>query len=260
MAETSFSRIDHRTPLVRPEVNRTGPGWDPTVAPPGSAREDRTTHLPFVVPGGLPPAAPVPAPPPPTEAELRERLSAACEARRDADAALARAQTAHDRAVRHVERSEAALSRFATLDQAVTEHTIEALRCDAGRVSTELPEELKRLLADRDLARVDLAAAGRALEVLSAELASARDGAAAATKRVDAPVCALLARAGDAVAREHAEAVAVVDRLFADLVGLDRFISPRGGHLSQAVREALMAPPIDRRGMGRKAHPRETAR
>ena len=45
MAETSFSRLDHRAPLPQATVNRTGSGWGDVAG--RVDRSDTTTYLPL---------------------------------------------------------------------------------------------------------------------------------------------------------------------------------------------------------------------
>ena len=166
-AASEFSKLDHRVPLQRAEVNRVGSGWsDPRVD-----RRDAVTHPALYVPGRgeLPPAAEPPPPPPPrilSEVERREVLREAISARDAAKIALDSAVERHDRAVRDEARCRTALAGYATLPAEIGVHKERALRQGAD---ASLPETLRSRLQERGAAEADLAAAQRAVEVFGHE-------------------------------------------------------------------------------------------
>jgi hypothetical protein len=226
MPESSFAKLDHRVPMARADVNRIGPGWDPNLAPEGSTRADPTTYFPLVAPGGLP-SEPLPGPaasppPAPTEAELRETLEQCISAKAFADTNLQRAQETHDRAGRHVERCRTALENFATLDDEVTEATVEALRSGDGRPRVDLSDELRRRVSERNIARDDLVAAERAAVVLAEGLTASRVDADAAMKAARTAAVAVVALEAEAMALRVLQLEAEAARIREAMFGFDR--------------------------------------
>jgi hypothetical protein len=76
----------------------------------------------------------------------------------------------------------------------VTTATVSALRTEAGRV--DLPDNLRQRMADREIARIDLATAARAAEVRQSGQAEASKKAADAAKTVDHAIARVLALIG----------------------------------------------------------------
>jgi hypothetical protein len=195
-------------PVARAEVNLRG-DWTRYSEP------HVETALPLILPGGNPPAprpVALPPPPPPSEAELRERLATALERKRTADAKLAAAEAAHDRALQRAEHCKATLEGFADLDDAITAHTVEALRCDAGRLDPAMTEEMELLLADRTTAQVSLTTANRATAILSEELTDARAAATHVTRAAREAGLAVLAVEAMRLVQRHEELVAETER------------------------------------------------
>jgi hypothetical protein len=105
--------------------------------------------------------APTPPPPaPPTEQELRALLTQRVDAHRKANAALATAMEAHERAQQHIASIRAKLIGYDDIDAAMTEHTIEQLR-DAGRPQIALPDELRQQIGWSGPCRLTPSSAGR---------------------------------------------------------------------------------------------------
>jgi hypothetical protein len=107
-----------------------------------------------------------------TEGERRQGLVDALAARRTAQDALRAAEQAHQRGLDHQRRCQSRMAAYATLDAQVTEATLAALRNEAGRVD-ELPAELRALVGEREVARVDLLGADEAIAVLLREMTAA---------------------------------------------------------------------------------------
>jgi hypothetical protein len=109
-----------------------------------------------------------------------------------AEETLSRAQSVHERAEHHREKCTRRLAEYATLDAEVVEHKVLALKCDVGRMDVDLPDALRRRIADRDLARTDLSTAESAAAVFLAEMAQASAAAGDAAKAVRAADAAVL--------------------------------------------------------------------
>jgi hypothetical protein len=166
-AASEFSKLDHRWPLQRAEVNRIGNGWGETRVD----RRDAVTHPALYVPsrGELPPAVEPSPPPPPlvlSEAERREVLREAISARDAAKIALDSAVERHERAVRDETRCRTALAGYDTLQAEIGVSKENALRAGSD---ASLPGGLRMRLQDRAAAEADLAAAQRAVEVFGRE-------------------------------------------------------------------------------------------
>ena len=197
MAETLFSKLDHRAPLARAEVNRIGTGWNDPAA--RVDRSDNTTYLPLQMPGvGNPsPSQTEPAPPPPTESELREVLAQTIASKQFADDQLARAQASAARAALHVAQCKSHVATFDDLDDQITERTVEALRSGDGRPRGGMDDDLRLRVAERDVARASAAAAERAqavLDVAALEASVEADHAAQAARRAAVAVAAIEAQ------------------------------------------------------------------
>jgi hypothetical protein len=157
----------------------------------------------------------------PSEAELRNQLQHACDAQRQADENLRRAEAAHERAELHLQKSQQRLAEFATLDEEIAANTLEALRCDAGRLSPDLSEAMEQRLVAREKARTEAAAADHAEKVLLAERgeASAKAGdAAKAAKRV---ACAVLNTVAEGIAVSFYASMEKAGRCVRALIGLN---------------------------------------
>jgi hypothetical protein len=247
-------KLDHTIPIARAEVNRVGPEWLQTATT--AEAYDSNIHLtdPRDVPDtiermrqvGEPPLPERPRPPPaPTESELRERLSETLVVKQEADAAVATAMAARDRAQQLLVERQNALAGFGGLDQQITQHTVERLR-ENGRA--DLPDSLRERLAQRERARGDLAASEGALAVLSNELVDARNAAEAATRiATNVALAVLNTRIVQTVTRYQA-ALAEAEGSYRELAEYDRFIAARGV-LPFSVASVMRAPPIDYRAM-----------
>jgi hypothetical protein len=231
-------------PIARAEINRVGAGWDG----PTRAEAVAPLALPLTVPGGLPEAVAPPPPPPPTEAELRERLSLARAFKHAATETLKRAEAAHQRAEVHRENCARSLANYAHLDAAIAEHTIQALRCDAGRLDPSLSDEAEVALAERDSLRAQLTAADTALSTFRRELAEASQRAGDAARDADRAAVKVLACTAERLAQKHADAVRETTRLFELLASFDRVTGTRGSSLPRSVRSVLVDALPDPRG------------
>jgi hypothetical protein len=207
-------------------------------------RLDPTTNLPFEK---YPPPEPPPIPVPPTEQELRVKLQEVIAAQKVAEETLSRLQSTHERAEHHRQKCSRRLAEYATLDAEVVELKVTALKCDVGRIDVDLPDELRRRIADRDLARTDLQATEQALSRLRADLAEASAVAGDAAKAVDALLCAVLNAKAEGIAVQDQALMSDAERCARSLAAFDKFITPRGGMLPGSVRDVLMAEPTDMR-------------
>ena len=196
-ATNQFAKLDHRVPIARAEVNRVGGGW---VDPAGRVdRDDRTSHLPLTLPGGLP-APPLEASPtPPSETELRATLAQCIASKQFVEAQLQRAQATADRGRQHVESCRARVASFASLDDDATAATIEALRGEGGRLDPD--DGLRKRRIEREIARDDLAAAERAASVLDMPPLEARVDADHALEAARAAAVAVAALTAEQMAR-----------------------------------------------------------
>jgi hypothetical protein len=242
MPETRFERLDPRAPLPQPTVRHVGAGWD--IGDMRVERLDRTTNLPFE---SLPPAEPQPLPERPSDAELRKQLQIACDAQKVADETLRRAEAAHERAEHHLQKCQRRLAEFATLDDEIAANTLEALRCDAGRLSPDLSEEMELRIADREKARTELAAAEHAAAVLLTERAEASAAAGRAAEATDRVACAVLNSAAEGIAARFFASMREAERCVRTLAGFDMYATGRGVPLPGLVTEVLMAEPRDLR-------------
>jgi hypothetical protein len=226
-----------------PEPTRSVRGPFAGALPHQFERRDPRGHFPLYAPLADEPQ-PEPQPPPPvsaaSESEMRTALAAANEAHRVAEAKLSDANTAADRAQRHVADCKSALAAFTMLDDDVTAATVSALRSEAGRV--DLPDDLRQRLAHREIARVDAVAAERAADVLLGERAEASNNAAAAAKAVDQAIARVLAFTGDAIALEALWHRAEAERRRQSLIAFDRYLTPKNVSLPPRVRSLLGQP------------------
>ena len=242
MPETSWDKLDHRAPFERAEVNRVGPGWD--IGDMRVERLDRTTNLPFEpVPATQPQALPVR----PSDEQLRRQLQAAIDARAIANEKMQRAEAAHERAEFHLQKCQRRLAEFATLDEEIAANTLEALRCDAGRLSPDLSEEMELRIADREKARTEAAAAEHAAAVLLAERAEASSAAGETAKAVERVMCAVLNSTAEGIAVHFFASMREAERCMRSLAGFGKFVTGRSGMLPGLVRDVLLAEPRDMR-------------
>jgi hypothetical protein len=235
MAESDLAKTSYRG-VARAEINIvTPPDLDAAMR---TIKDDLHTYEPLIGPGHFAPGFAPPEPPAPTEQQLRERLVAALDAEHQADDRLALAQSAHVRALRHVEQCQAALDAFANLDDEIAASTIAQL-VDADRSRIELAVDLHDRIAEREMGRVALQAARTADETLSRDLTEARGKAAEAGRRADALIAAVLSFKAQAVAERHAalleQAAAVAETLHA----FNQFAANRLYTMPQTVRAVL---------------------
>jgi hypothetical protein len=242
MPETKWERLDHRQPFERAEINRVGPGWNQYDL--RTDRQDQSLNLPFE---SLPPAEPQPLPARPSDAELRQQLQIALDAQKIVEQTLSRAEAAHERAVHHVEKCQRRLAEYATLASELVEHKVTALKCDVGRLDVDLPDGLRRRIADRDLSRSDLQAAEDAAAFLTKELAQAASEAGDAAKAVAALSCAVLNSTAEGIAVHYFASLREAERCVKTLTAFDMYSTGRGGTLPGLVLEVLMGEPKDLR-------------
>jgi hypothetical protein len=224
MAENSFAGLTPGIGLDRAEVNRVGEGWAHSDR---VERPDYTLNLPF---DKVPPRRVVVSPPQPSESELREQLAAAIEAQRTAGETLERAEAAHERAEQHKTRCQQRAAEYAGLDETIAAATIEALRCDAGRLSPDMSEAHELAIDDRARAHAELQAAGTALATFLAERAQASEAYGTASTATDVLVARVLAHtAAEALAVEHEAHLARAATIRTTLVAFDHYRTGRGG-------------------------------
>ena len=241
-ATTNLRGLDPRAPMPRAEVNRVGPGWDPSLGGHTDAA-DRTVHMPLRDDVGLPAMVTPPAPPvtPLSEEALRECLAVATSAKTEALAAHEAARAAHDRAAALVAGRQAILAGFDDVDDEAETTTIAALKAAAATI---LSPTLRTRMVDREVARADLIAAERAMESLARELAAARTAADEAEKAQVRAVDAVLSREAGKIATEYDRLRAEAARQRDRLIAFDRFTSPREGQIPAQVREIILASPM----------------
>jgi hypothetical protein len=220
MPTNDFAGLDPHVSIDRAEVNRVGEGWAHSDR---VERPDYTLHLPF---DKVPPQPPITPQPQPTQAEVREQLGRAIEAQRAAGETLERAEAAHERTEAHLAKCQQRAAQYAGLDQAIAAATIEALRCDAGRLSPDLTEEHELAIDDRARASAELAAAETALATFRAEHAEASAAYGNAAKAADALIARVLAHIAEAIAIEHEGLLERAKMLRGVMVGFDRFATP----------------------------------
>jgi hypothetical protein len=196
-----------------------------------------------------PPPQATPAPPPPTEQELREQLAAASRLKSESETALGRAQAAHDRAEHHVAKCRQRAASYVGLDDAIAASMVEALRCDAGRVSADLTEEQELAIGDREKARAELTAAENALNVFRAEYAQASSAHGDAARAVDMLIACVLATHAEAIAVEHEALGARAQMLRGVMISFDRFATPYGAPIPNVLRHVYTQ--IDRSAFAR---------
>jgi hypothetical protein len=102
-----------------------------------------------------------------------------------------------------IARTRSIISRSVSNDGEVVEHKITALKCDVGRIDVDLPDDRRRRIADRDLARTDLAATKQATSILRADLAEVSAAAGDVAKSVEALLCAVLNTQAEGIAVRH---------------------------------------------------------
>ena len=236
MAESSFSRLDHRAPLPQATVRQVGSGWNSTGA---VDRADATTYLPISLAGDAPAPQPVEPPPEPSEQELRGDLAQRILAMQFSNAQLERATATHQRATAYVERCRAHLQTFDNLDDEAAAAAIVALSSDAGRIDPA-DDGMRKRRIERDVARDAVTAATRATAVLAEALAEAGDDAAKAatvTRRAAVAVAAMIAeRLAQKVVDLEDEAKRIRERVY----GFDRIAAGTGQlPLPPALRDVI---------------------
>jgi hypothetical protein len=189
----------------------------------------------------------LPLPVRPSETELRRQLQHAVDAQRIADENLRRAEAAHERAEHHLQKCQSRVAEFLTLDEEIAANTLEALRCDAGRLSPDLSEEMEQRLIERERARTEAAAADHAVKVALAERAEASAKAKDAAKAAKRVACAVLNTVAEAIAVSfHASMQEAACRARA-LAGFNMLAGMCGGVLSGLVHGVLIDDPRDMR-------------
>jgi hypothetical protein len=240
MPETKWEKLAPRVPIQRAEdfLHLVGGGWGAVQG--RVEKADGTFHQPF--PAGIPVAQPAgppqERPPRPSETELRqhlaERVALAVEALAQHDAAI----TARARASEMRERCTAALTQYDGLDNEITRATVEALCDEAGRPD-HLPPALDEKLSARDRARIDLGRAVAAEQVLTDEVASAKDRLTVREQGVHAAALPLLAIPAESIATEIREHEAAIHRLHAKLMGFDMLCAGFPQHMPGNVSDVL---------------------
>jgi hypothetical protein len=212
--------------VERAELNRVGPGWSDDRV---ERHPDYDLHLPLVdtrFDMTPPPITPAPLP---NEQELRGQLAEALRIKSECETMAGRAQAAHDRAERHVERCKGRVAEYAGLDSAIAASTVEALRCDEGRMSPDMTEEQEIAIGDRELARAELTAAESALTTFRSEYAEAAEALGTASETADLLIAKVLVFEAERLALAHEEAMATATMLRGVLIGFDRFRTPQRG-------------------------------
>ena len=238
-ATNEFAKLDFRQPIARAEINKVGAGWDIPVGT--TVRDDRTTHLPLTMPGGLQPQPLEPPPPPPTEAELRATLAQANAAWAFADEGLQRAKASADRAAQHVAQCKAHAATFDDLDDQITERTVEALRSGDGRPRGGMDDDLRQRVAERDVARASAVAAERAQPVLDAAALEAGVGADLALKAARSAAVAVMAGEAERLAQRVVDLEDEAERTRDALIAFDRVSASTEQPLPAAVFAVVVA-------------------
>jgi hypothetical protein len=236
MPKSDISRLNHRAPIDRAQVNIAPSNPDAMLR---ATADDGRVYLPLIDPTGSthgysPPGA-LSAP---SEVALREQLATALEEQREAEERLAAAQDAHIRALRHVEACQVAADAYARLDEVVAAAIVAQL-IDTERACIALDATLHEKIAARSLALVTLQAARAADEMLTRNLAAARGVRVEAETAVDRLVTAILGFSAETIADRHAVLVAEATRLRELLLGYDHYGANRGIRLPPKVRMAM---------------------
>jgi hypothetical protein len=233
---------DARAPDLRPvvdraEVNIVEHGLFASAQPHQSERRDTALHHALQAPAWAIEVAPPPAPPPPSESDLREQLELALTVQEDADAVLQAAEQAHQRAEEHRQTCQRLVADHFGLDSEIAAAVAGALRSgtDANAVRSVFAERL----AEREVARVELAAAEAAVTTLRNERADASQKAGAAARAVDGLAARVLAFHAEAIAQQARESQAEVVRRRKALLGFDRMAVGYVIGLSPAVRAVI---------------------
>jgi hypothetical protein len=192
MAESEGGRIG-----LGSGIDRIGDPQDRLVSDPAlhdlNVRHDGTFNPPmpgWTTPPTLPSAQDaLAAQEPPTEAGNRQRLAECLQSRKAALEALERAQEAHLRGLDRVARCQKAAAALAGLDQAATVAVLDQVR--AGEQGG-LPPEVRDAVAEREAARIELAAATEAEAVLLREHGAATEAYRGADDAQKAAVGALI--------------------------------------------------------------------
>jgi hypothetical protein len=236
MAENELSQLPSAAGFTPAGVRHVGSGWGPD-ATRRTERMDQELHLPF---DKLLPPEPLPPPPaPPTEAELRDQLAQAIEAKRGRETELSRAEAAHQRAEEHLSRCQARMASYASIGADIVEATILALRCDAGRFDPTMSEEHEIALNDRVKAEAELLAAEAAVLQFLRERADASQAMGDATRAAETLATRVLGHHADALAREHDDCIAQAKLRRSALFAFERLTTATRVSISMAVRNVL---------------------
>ena len=248
-ATNEFAKLDHRVPIARATTNRIGAGWD--AVPVGTTvRNDPASHMPLTMPGGLQPQPLEPPPPPPTETELREVLAQCIASKTFADEGLQRAQASAERGHQYVTRWREKLATFDSLEDEATQHAIEQLRSEAGRLDPD-DDVMRHKRMEREAARDALHAAERAASLLDTAALEARVDADHAAKAARAAAVAVMAIEAEQLGKRVIDLEDEVDRMRDALIAFDRVSASTEQPLPLAVFEAIgvnnpkLSKPID---------------
>jgi hypothetical protein len=238
VAESRFLKLDPSHGLDR-VGGRLDRGPDRTVAD----RNDPVIHH-HLEPVVIPPSEP--APPAPTGEVLRDRLRAAIDAQAAADAVVASAEAACQRAADHREACNVRLASFADLDADFADAVTEALRSD-GRPGGDVADLFRERIAARTVAETEARAAGAACARLLDERTAAEAAAMQARRAVERATCAVLGPVAEEIAARFHAAMREAERCARALAAFDRYVGPRDGALPGMVRGVLTAEPLDMR-------------
>ena len=157
---------------------------------------------------------------PPSEAEARQTLMERQREKHDADAALAAAQAAYQRATKHLADAIDAVASYDNLDAEIVEATAAALRSGDGRPRIEASDELRGRIAARGEAQAGLSAARAAEQQLAAEQAQARTVATDAATAHEFAIRDVLAVEANKLAERYLEVLSDAHAFAATAAGL----------------------------------------
>jgi hypothetical protein len=197
----------------------------------------RPVGAPPEEPEPIHPSAIMPVPELLTEAQRRERISAAREVAATATAHAEAAQAALQRAQQHVESCRGELSSFDDIVEQLRVIHVEALRGDAFRPRIDLPDELRARLTARDEAHVALEAATAALPTFEREAEVARTEAGAKQIALSNAIDGLVAVHALALLAKRNEVAKQLEGLNGDVIAFEQ----RAGVLApRAVKEFVL--------------------
>jgi hypothetical protein len=175
-----------------------------------------------------------------SEAELRSELAAASEALSAGDQVLSRATQAFERAEVRRGKCEHALAALLDVDAALVAHAVDAAKCDVGRIDDVLPADLQQRLGERHAAEAAHNAACTAATLLRREMAEASAAHGEAVAKVDKLVIQLLGVAvADRMANEIVELKARIEQRRTCLMGFDRVATAARVPLGREVMNVL---------------------